>query len=145
MVLVAVGHPAFTDAQDNSDVLLLHSVELHDSNHANTLREACLLEEVALSDFIEEGDHLPLSLGREAFKIGLNLNPGAAWEAFILVWLSRSRTRHEITVYLLFSLGLFNSARLGLECQSQGFFPVRLVDSQRNRCVASPFFQNEKC
>ena len=98
VVFVAVGHPAFADVQDNSDVLLLHLVDFHDSNHAHALSEALLLEEVALSDFMWEGQHFLLSLGREAFKIGLDLGPGAAWEAFILVWLSRSLTRREISV-----------------------------------------------
>ena len=91
VVLAAVGRQAFADAQDDRDVILLHSVDLPDFNEAHALCEAFLLKEVAMSDFIEEGDHPPLSVWLEAFKIRLNLGPGAVGKTLVLVRLATSR------------------------------------------------------
>ena len=143
-MLAAVGHPAFADVQDNGDVLLLHPVELHDFSEAHALGVAFLLEEIALSDFVEEGDHLPLSLGREAFKIGLDLGPDAAGKTLVLVRLATSRCRHEMNNQL--SLAFSFLFRVGWLLPLFRLSPISLVTFPYKKWRSLPlFFKTKKC
>ena len=113
------------------------------SDHADALCEALLLVEVALSDLKEEGGHL-LSLGREAFKVCLDIGLGAAREAFVPVGLSPRRRRHEMIYQLTLLVFGFCLVTVSFMLnKTLGLFTAgtRLIYS---KMWSLPFYENEK-
>ena len=98
VVLVALGHPAFADAEDDGDVLLLHLVDLHCIHQPDTLRGAWFLEEVALRNLKKHVQHVLLAFLLEAFKVCLDLGLCTPRKTFVFLWFARGLSRHEMTV-----------------------------------------------